>query len=291
MTNIYADFDQAELDREYSPSSCVDDINVFLEKYVLFSKTAKQASLDNGTCTPDLRYGTGAEETLDLFAPTHADPAPLHVFIHGGYWQLLSKNESCFAAPMFQERGSYFAALNYTLAPQQTLTGIVEENRRAIVWLYSTAEKWGFDPNRIFLSGSSAGAHLATMMLLTDWTVYGLPEDTIKGVCAISGVFDLEPIVLTYVNDVVGMDTEEAILNSPVHHRIRNRCPIILTYGDNETDEFKGQTNRFADILKEANIPVTLGEVSGRNHFDIVLDLMDSETWLAKQVLQQMGLS
>ncbi|MGI9203911.1 MAG: alpha/beta hydrolase, partial [Woeseiaceae bacterium] len=208
MTNIYSMFDQAELDREYSPSSCVDDINVFLDDYARLSKIAKQAAVDDGTCTPDLRYGSGAEETLDLFVAKHSGSAPLHVFIHGGYWQLLSKDESCFAAPMFQEAGSYFAALNYSLAPQRSLTGIVAEIRRAIVWLYSTAEKWGFDRNRIFLSGSSAGAHLATMMMLTDWTDYGLPEDTVKGVCAISGVFDLEPVVLTYVNDVVGMDTD-----------------------------------------------------------------------------------
>jgi len=291
MTKVYSTFDQTELDREYSPSSCVDDIDVFLDEYVRLSRVAKHAAMSDGTCKPDLRYGPGAEETLDLFSP-HADgKAPLHIFIHGGYWQLLSKNESCFAAPMFQENGSYFAATNYTLAPHQSLTGIVEENRRAIVWLYSTADKWGFDRNRIFLSGSSAGAHLAMMLLLTDWTQYGLPVNTIKGVCAISGVFDLEPIVLTYVNDVVGMDTKEALLNSPIRHGVRNRCPVILTYGDNETDEFKRQTNEYRDVLRESDVPVTFGEIERRNHFDVVLDLTDSETWLAQQVLRQMGLS
>lgn len=291
MTNIYARFDQAELDREYSPSSCVDDINVFLDMYVKQSETAKATALDNGTCIPDRRFGTGAEETLDLFVPEHAESAPLHVFIHGGYWQLLSKDESCFAAPMFQEAGSCFAALNYTLAPQQSLTGIVAEIRRAIVWLYSTAENWGYDRNRIFLSGSSAGAHLAAMMLVTDWADYGLPEDTVKGICAISGIFDLEPVVLTYVNDVVGMDTEEGIQNSPAHQRIRNRCPVILAYGDNETDEFKRQTTEFGSILRRADIPVTFNEISDRNHFDVVLDLTDKKTWLAQQILHQMGLA
>lgn len=290
MTKIYAMFDQTELDREYSPSSCIDDINVFLERYVQLSETAKAAALVNGTCFPERRYGTGAGETLDLFVPDHAESAPLHVFIHGGYWQLLSKNESCFAAPMFQEAGSYFAALNYTLAPQQSLTGIVAEIRRAIVWLYSTAEKWGYDRNRIFISGSSAGAHLAAMMLVTDWSDYGLPADTVKGVCAISGIFDLEPIVLTYVNEVIGMDNEEAILNSPIRHRVRNRCPVILAYGDNETDEFKRQTSAFGSMLRRANIPVAFDEVADRNHFDVVLDLTDSNTWLAQQALLQMGL-
>ncbi len=290
MTRIYSTFDQTELDREYSPSSCVDNIDVFLDEYVRLSQVAKQQAMSDGTCQPDLRYGPGAEETMDLFSPPAAGPAPLHVFIHGGYWQLLSKNESCFAAPMFQDSGSYFVATNYTLAPHQTLSGIVEENRRAIVWLYSQADKYGFDRNRIFLSGSSAGAHLAMMMLLTDWTEYGLPANTIKGVCAISGVFDLEPVALSYVNDVVGMDAEEALRNSPIRHGMRNRCPVILTYGDNETNEFKRQTTEYRDVLTDDGIPVVFGEINDRNHFDIVFELTKSDTWLARQVLGQMGL-
>lgn len=291
MTKAYSTFDQEELDREYSPSSCVEDIDVFLDEYVRLSQAAKKEAISEGTCKPDLRYGSGHEETLDLFSPHVDGPAPLHVFIHGGYWQLLSKDESCFAAPMFQNNGSYFAATNYTLAPHQTLSGIVEENRRAIVWLYSQADKLGFDRNRIFLSGSSAGAHLAMMMLLTDWTEYGLPENTIKGVCAISGVFDLEPVALSYVNDVVGMDTAEALLNSPIRHSVRNRCPVILTYGDNETNEFKRQTKEYRDALVDDGLPVVFGEVNDRNHFDVVLELTKSDTWLAQQVLGQMGLS
>ena len=291
MTPIYASLDQSELDREYSPSSCIDDINVYLEAFIRTSKAAKDDALSSGSCDLDLQYGPGDEETLDLFLPNESGSAPLHVFIHGGYWQLLSKNESCFAAPMFQRSGSYFAALNYTLAPHQTLTGIVEENRRAIIWLYENADRWGFDRDRIYLSGHSAGAHIAMMLLLTDWTTLGLPADAIKGVCAISGVFDLEPVRLCYVNDVVGMDAEEAAQNSPILHKHLNQCPVIFSYGENETAEFKRQTDDYQKILESAGIPASLRETADRNHFDVILDLADANSWLSQQILSQMELN
>ncbi len=287
--NVYAFFDQENLDREYSPSSLVDNREVYLEQYAKLSEAAREAAERAGSCILDLHFGPGDEETLDLFLP--AGPGPVHMFIHGGFWQLLSKDESCFAAPMFQARGSYFAALNYTLAPRQTLTGIVEETRRSISWLYQNAEQWGFDRDRIFLSGHSAGAHLAMMMLTTDWKALGLPENLVKGVCAVGGVYDLEPVRLSYVNDVVGMDAEEAKWMSPILHDIRNPCPVIFAYGDNETDEFKRQTDEYAEKLKQASIAVTNREIVNRNHFDVILDLASESTWLSKKVLQQMQLS
>ena len=291
MAPIYGTFDQDELDCEYSPSSCIDDINVYLEEYVRTSQAAKDVATSRNSCNVDLQYGPGEEETLDLFFPSAAKSSPLQVFIHGGYWQLLSKNESCFAAPMFQDNGSCFAALNYTLAPHQTLTGIVEENRRAIIWLYENADKWGFDRDRIYLSGHSAGAHIAMMLLLTDWTTRGLPANAVKGVCAVSGVFDLEPVRLCYVNDVVGMDADEAKDNSPILHEHLNRCPVIFSYGENETAEFKRQTDDYQKVLEDVGMSVTLKEIGNRNHFDVILDFTDAGSWLSRQVLSQMGLN
>lgn len=289
--HVYASFDQENLDREYSPSSLVDDRAIYIDQYASLSSAARETATRNNACDLDLQFGPGKAETLDLFMPEKPEGTPLHMFIHGGFWQLLSKNESSFAAPMFQEHGSYFAALNYTLAPEQSLAGIVEETRRSLSWLYQSAERWGFDRDRIFLSGHSAGAHLAMMMLVTDWQERALPKDLVKGVCAVGGVFDLEPVRLSYVNDVVGMDADEARLNSPVLHDIANRCPVIFAYGDNETDEFKRQTDEYAGKLKEADIPVTLREIPDRNHFDVILDFTDADSWLSQQVMAQMDLA
>ena len=286
----YSSFDQATLDREYSPSSCVDDINVYILEYVRGSKEARNSAIEQGAYLGDLEYGTSEDEKIDLFLPTSTAAAPLHIYIHGGYWQALSKNESSFAATMFQQHGSFFAAINYSLAPAVNLTEIVDQNRRAIAWLYHHSVRWGFDRDRIYISGSSAGAHLTMMMLLTDWTAYGLPKDAIKGVCAVSGIYDLEPVRLSYVNGPLGMNRQEAAENSPMSQAVRNHCPIILAYGDNETKEFKRQSNEYRNLLLKTNETVSFNEIEDRNHFDVILDLMDENTWLSRQVLQQMGL-
>jgi len=287
--SIYSTFDQAQLDREYSPSSCVDDINVFLDAYASASRKAKDRAIKEGSCLPDIAYGRNEDERLDLFLPPTTDHAPLHIYIHGGYWQALSKEDSLFAAPMFQQHGSFFAALNYSLAPNATLTQIVRQIRLAISWLFEHADNWGFDRDRITLSGSSAGAHLAIMMLLTEWSQYGLPNDAIKGVCAVSGIYDLEPIRLSYVNEPLGMSLKEAAANSPMGKKLRNHCPIILAYGDNETNEFKRQTNEYRDFLLQFGATVTFSEIEDRNHFDVVMDLMDENSWLARQALKQIA--
>jgi arylformamidase len=287
---IYSSFDQAELDREYSPSSCISDIKVYLDEYRDVSRQAKDNAIASESCRADIAYGSSSDERLDLYLPEIGGDSPLHVFIHGGYWQALSKEDSAFAAPMFQQSGSYFAALDYSLAPAASLTEIVAQIRRAIAYLYDQAGEWGFDRDKIYLSGSSAGAHLAMMMLLTDWSQYGLPCDVVKGVCAVSGIYDLEPIRLSYVNEPLGMDTLEAENNSPMFQPIRNHCPIIFTYGDNETAEFKRQTNAYNEQLIASGETTILREVGDRNHFNIILDLADPGSWLSRQVLQQMGL-
>lgn len=288
---IYKKFNQSDLDREYAPSSRVDDIRVYLDAYARKSSIAVENAGNWGGCNRDLSYGPHGDELLDLFAPRVPSAAPIQIYIHGGYWQALGKDDSLFAASMFQQHGAFFAATNYTLAPSATLTEIVDQNRRAIAWLYINAKKFGFDGDKIYLSGSSAGAHLVMMMLLTDWTSLGLPANVIKGVCAVSGVYDLEPVRLSYVNDAVGMDAAEAAANSPVRKKLQNPCPVILSYGDNETAEFKRQTDELHAALTDDGEDVSFQEISNRNHFDVIMDLEQSDSWLAQAVLQQMGLT
>lgn len=283
-TIVYAGFDQETLDREYSPSSCIQDINVYLRQYAQLSDSVR-ASNDH---SPDLRFGPDDAQVLDLFLPKSGDLPALQVFVHGGYWQLLSKEESSFAASMFVNQGIAFAAVNYTLAPHKTLSGIVDEIETAIAWLFKNADGLGFDANRIHVSGSSAGAHLAAMLLSTDWSRLGVPQNAIKGICAVSGVYDLEPVRLTYVNEKVGMDEDVARSMSPQKLEPVNVCPVILAYGDNETNEFKRQTDDYANHLRARHFDVEFAEISNRNHFDIILDLTDAESWLGRKTLEQM---
>jgi arylformamidase len=288
LNPIYRHFSKTELDREYSPSSCIADINVYLQAYTERSRMARASC----AIIADIQYGISSDETLDFF-PAPSKNAPLEVFIHGGYWQGLSKNESSFAAPDFVRAGVAFAVLNYALAPKVNLDEIVRQCRAAVAWLYQNADQLGFDRNRIFVSGSSAGAHLAAMVTATRWSGdigtrdLGLPNDLVKGCAAVSGVFDLEPIRFTYVNDPLYLDAESARRNSPLFLRPTVPTRLLVCWGDNETAEFKRQSREFAEAWGNAGNPCELFELAGFSHFDVIFALGDTTTRLGQAVMRQ----
>ena len=292
---MYKNFDLATLEREYSPSSCINDINVYINQYINQSQAAEDLANQTQTLKSNLSYGNDEAELIDLFIPTNGNTKKLQVYIHGGYWQELSKNESSFAANNFQENGCYFAVINYSLAPNASLTEIVEQNRKAIAWLYDNAEQLGFDADEIYLSGSSAGAHLAMIMLHTTWADYlknctRQNNQIVKGICAVSGIYDLAPIALTYINEPLKLTTSEIEQNSPHNKSLKNLCPVIFAFGENETSEFKRQTSEMLMALSRDGIEVSCNEIKSRNHFDVILDLADPQSWLCKQVFTQMKL-
>ncbi len=290
---MYRNFDLANLEQQYSPSSCISDINVFLRQYIEQSRQALTLAENQQTVITNLSYGAAPDQVVDLFMPMVQTKRKLQVYIHGGYWQELTKNESCFAATNFQQHGYHFAALNYTLAPNASLSDIVQECRQALVFLYSQAEKYGFDNHQMYLSGSSAGGHLVMMMALTDWSAYDMPQDFIKGICAVSGIYDLTPIAQTYINEPLQLSEEEIHTNSPllltINRALLGKCQITLAFADNETDEFKRQTLEMQQALEQLAISSACQEITGRNHFDVILDLANSSSWLSQQVFQQMG--
>jgi arylformamidase len=272
----------ARIEKEYSPSTCVPAIEPFLEQWVIRSRNAEQLL----TCRKDLHWGKNSDETLDFF-PAASSGAPLLVFIHGGYWQEHSKDESLFAAPDSVANGIAFAAIDYTLAPKAGVEKIVDQCRRAVAWLYERADELGFDRARIFVSGNSAGAHLAAMMLVRGWQkTVGLAEDAIAGAVLLSGVYDLEPLVGTYIDAPLHLTSSTAVGLSPIYLPVGRPVPAIVAWGENETSEFKRQSRNYASRLEAAGFPVSAFEIPGLNHFDIVFDLADRATVLGRAALE-----
>jgi arylformamidase len=283
MAKLYRGFDQANLDREYTPSSCVESLAPFLAQYAARSEAARQS-----LSWRSVAYGPSEAETVDFFPATVAG-APLHVFIHGGYWRQLSKRESSFAAPGFIAAGAAFAAVDYALAPGVNLDEIVRQVRTAIAFLYAEADALGFDRERIYVSGSSAGGHLTGMVMATDWLgSFGLPNDVVKGGVVISGVLDLVPVRLSLVNGWMGLDEAAALRNSPMNLAPHAGTHVIACVGEIETDEFKRQTKEYAEMCRVAGLTCVDFVVPGRNHFDVVLDLATPGTVLGDAVLAQM---
>jgi len=268
---------------EYSPSSAIGgDYQQYLRAYSEISMQAR-SQCDR---VSSYHYGQSPRQSLDLVVPgkpAEGAPPPLIVFIHGGYWQELSKRDSFFAAADCARTGIAFAAIDYTLAPEAPLDEIVSECRSAIGWLHRRATSLGFDRNRIFVAGSSAGAHLAAM------TALGCPDrlkEGIAGLVLVSGIYELEPLIGTSVNDKLGLDVDAARRNSPLLYPVSDLPSTIVCWGEIETSEFKRQSHEFADHLRHSGISVRTFEVAMKNHFDIILDLAGRGTRLGEAVIE-----
>jgi arylformamidase len=280
VTAIYRDFDQASLDREYFPASPLADMAPFIAAYAERSRAARAA-------VPgwrSLRWGEAEGAALDFFPARAGGKAQLHVFIHGGFWRRLSKEDSSFPAPGFTAAGIAYAALDYALAPAASLAAILGQCRDAIAWLHAHAAELGFDPGAITVSGSSAGGHLAAMLLATDWRDWGLPEKPVRACVALSGLFDLEPVRLCYANASLGLDEDDVPQLSPIHRLPPRGARLLVAVGEIETAEFQRQSRDYAAACAASGVDCTSMVVPGRNHFDLPFDLADPATVLGAAV-------
>lgn len=291
-TPVYRTFDQETLDREYRARDTVspEEFQATLARYA--SETARMR--DALPCLRDLFYGPTAAETLDLYLPSERNGAgaPVFLYIHGGYWRLLGKEDSGFMAEAFTAQGIAVAALNYALAPAVTLDEIVRQVRASIAWLYREGPGHGIDRERIFVGGSSAGGHLTGMALAGGWQdTFGLPPDVVKGGTAISGLFDLEPIRLSHVNEWLGLDAEAARRNSPLHHLPDHPAHLVITCGGLETAEFKRQSEEYAAAWEARGFPCVRVDMAHFHHFNVVLELNNPDSPLTQAVFAQIETS
>ena len=268
----------ALLSAAYSPSSLAPNFLQTLDSYQSRSDAARQA-LGPGEV---MVYGPAEREFIRLYEATNASP-PLLVFFHGGYWQEGSADMSLFPALELLGSGISFAAAGYTLAPQSTVSAIVDQCAQALAKLAHTY--FHRHPGaRIVLSGSSAGAHLAAMMMTINWRRHGFAITPFSSAVLLSGVYDLRPLVPTYINDSPKMNAAEALRCSPLFRERPAAVPCTICWGENETAEFRRQSERFGRRLGAAGIDTRLFEVADRNHFDIVFDLSRPNTAVGRDV-------
>ena len=228
----------------------------------------------------DERFGETAHESIDVF-PAARHAAPTVLFIHGGYWQAGDKHDVSFVAPLLVQRGIAVAINNYALAPDASLDTMVAQTRNALHWLHRHAARFGIDANRLYVMGHSAGGHLAAMML----TTHGVANSVANGVAApvraaiaLSGVFDLVPLVNTSINRALGLDEASAQRLSPARLVRHSDSPIHTLVGDGETRGFHEQRTLLSRQWPGVH---HLAPVAGRHHYDI-LDLFrePGNAWL-----------
>jgi len=261
--------EQDLLSREYNNRELVPDHPQYFARWAEGSARARATM----TCYLDRDYGPAPGEKLDIFPARKGDGSVL-MFIHGGYWRSLDKRDFAYLAPAWVDAGVSLALVNYDLCPQVTVEEIVRQMLRASAWLYRHAEEYGMDEERLFVSGWSAGAHLTAMAMAALWPVYEsqLPKDLFKGGLAVSGIYDLRPLVqLDFLNADLRLDDAAALKVSPAFLPPATRAPLYTCVGGAESSEFKRQNALIAQRWRSA----VAGDIAmpGHNHFSVVDEL------------------
>lgn len=286
--SIFRGYDQQALDREYDNRGKVADFADYLAWYAAESAAVRR----DPDCRLDLRYGPSPAETLDVFPAPGASAAPIQVFIHGGYWRALDKADFSYVARAFQPAGAATVVIDYGLIPSVDMDELVRQCRAAVAWVYRNARSFGGDPEQIFVSGHSAGGHLVAMLMATDWPAFdALPADLIKGGTGISGLYDLEPIRLSYLNESLKLTPEQARRNSPVTLPPTCSGPLLLPVGALEGPEYHRQTDELAAAWRQQGVGCRVMDMPGLHHFSIVVQLNDPASELGRAILHQMGLA
>jgi arylformamidase len=253
---LYRGMDRAALDAAYNNSAAVADSPQWLARWRARSAVVRAEP----GARLDVAYGARPRARFDYF-PAGAARAPLFVFIHGGYWQRNEKETFAFVADGPRPHGIDVALVGYTLAPDARLADIVGEIRQALSFLADRAEDFGFDRARIFVGGWSAGGHLAAAVS---------DHPAMRGGLPISGIFDLEPIALNYLNEKVLLDAAEVAALSPLRTLSTPTGPLHLSVGGAELPELQRQSQDYAAAAQARGLPVRLSVLPGHHHFSIM---------------------
>jgi arylformamidase len=238
---VYRSMDRQALDAAYNNSAAVADSDRYLADWLHRSEALRARMPDH----LNLVYGNAPRARLDFF-PANCTGAATLLFFHGGYWQRNAKEGFGFVAEGPLSRGFHVALAGYTLAPEATMDRIVRKSRTALRWLHEHLATLGGDPARLYVSGWSAGGHLAAMLM---------DEPMVAGGLAISGLFDLEPIRLSYLNEKLGLDAEQARRNSPLLNLPARAAKLIMAHGGNELPELKRQSREFGAAWSARGLP------------------------------------
>ena len=262
---VFLNYTQEELDWQYDHSKRFPDTGLFQKE----RSSASQAAREKVKGILNVPYGDHEDEVVDIFPAEGTDKAPVVVFYHGGAWTRGSKNGYSFPAAAFAPRGVAWVATEFTKVPQGTLSNQVRQNRDATAWVYNHADEYGFDRDRIYIAGHSSGGHMCGMVLVTDWEKqYGLPRDLVKGAVAISGMYDLEAVALSYRNNYLKLSEEEwracsSIFQIPSDYG----PPILIGCSEHDTEEFHRQPLEFLKAWQAAGHAGEFIEIMDRHHF------------------------
>ena len=287
MAKVFLDYDQKALDEAYDQAVYAPNRDQILARLARTSELVRQR-----IGPPEVfSYGEKPIERLELYR-CRKEKAPINVFVHGGAWRAGLARDYGYPAEMHVKAGAHFAAVDFdnVLETRGDLLPMAEQVRRAIAWVCRNGEKLGADPSRVYVSGTSSGAHLAGVAATSDWTKHGLPQKPVRGYVLCSGMYDLRGPRLSKRSSYVRFTDEAEEALSSQRHIARIDAPIVLLVGSLETPEFQRQTREFADALTRAGKSAELIYAEGYNHFEIAETLGNPYGPMGRAVLSLMKL-
>jgi arylformamidase len=260
--------DDSWFEAQYNARAAVPE---HADLYAEYEARSRRTRL-NRACYLDVAYGADATETLDIFPASGANRAVV-TFIHGGYWRSRDKADYSFLADALCPNGFTLVVPNYALCPQVTIEHIVRQMLAAHAWIFRSISRYGGEPDRLLVSGHSAGGHLAAMMAACEWHRHeaDLPSDLVKGALAVSGIYDLMPLRRTSMNQDLRLDENAACVVSPVTYRPSRSVPLVFAVGAEESGEFRRQSRLLPQYWPHCRCETL--EIAGANHFTILGEL------------------
>ncbi len=287
MKTTWSTLTLQEREAHFNPRIAVPSADTYLENAAKAAAAARDRLAGNSHL--DVRYGAGPKQTVDVLkGPSNNQAAPLVLFVHGGYWRALDKDDHTHLALPFVEAGAVFLNLNYDLCPDVTVSTIASEIRAGLIWAAQHADGYGGNPNRIFLYGHSAGAHLAGMMMTETFPPDAVRPEQIEGVFAISGIYEPEIARTLPVNEEIGLDAADAARNNVLQRTPRHAWPTLVAAGEAEPAGWVEQSRAFEALLRDHDIPVEFVTAEDCNHFSFLEILSDSNHPLVTKMLQQL---
>lgn len=285
---VFLDYDQQALDNAYDQAVYAPNRDQVLARLAAASALVRERLGE----PLRLAYGPAPIEQLDVYKTVLPD-APVIVFVHGGAWLRGMARNYAFPAEVFARAGAHYVAIDFNNVTETggDLAPMADQVRRAIAWVCRNCASFGGNPARVYVSGTSSGAHFGGVAAATDWQKdFGLPRDAVKGYTLVSGMYDLRGPRLSKRSAYVKFTDAIEDALSPQRHLERIVAPIVLVYGSLETPEFQRQSRDFAAALRLAGKPVDLIFAEGYNHFEIAETLGNPYSQAVRAALAQMGL-
>jgi arylformamidase len=284
---VFQSYSQQQLDSQYDNQAWCPSFKEEMARYRALSADAAKLHGER-----HVGWGEHPAECLDIYRPATGDALPVVIYVHGGGWLQLGKEDNAFAANSLVDAGCVLVVLGFPNATDVPVRAMVDSVRRGVAWVRRHIGSHGGDPERILLVGHSSGSHLVSQCLTHDWSQVepAVPLNAgrapFSAAILASGLGDLEPVRLSYRNLRLHLSTDDVARHSLLRHAPTVHVPVAVVTAAQDTGEFHRQSDDVASYLTRHGMLAGRYDIEHRNHFDVILDLGNPSSSLYRLALR-----